>query len=82
MIATFKKSINVEDDGYVEFLFNRIQTAQGIRYHIYVASKWKEFFHFTMAEKNNTWKIINPQQLPGWIIQVEDQLSKEIIAHL
>jgi len=80
MITSFKKSFNIEDKIYVECLFNRIHTARGIRYHVSVVSKLQEFFHFTMAEKNNSWKIMNSPQEPGWIIQLEDQLSKEISA--
>ena len=82
MIASFKKGFKIEDEIYVEFLFNRIQTAKGIRYHVSVVSKWKEFFHFTMVEKNNSWKIMTPPNQPDWIMHLEDQLSNEIIARL
>jgi len=82
MITSFKKSFNIEDEIYVECLFNRIHTARGIRYHVSVVSKLNEFFHFIMAEKNNSWKIINSPHEPGWVILLEDQLSNEIIAQL
>lgn len=78
MIITFTKKIAIESNFAPEFFFNRIYTAGGIHFHVAVIDKAGNFCHFTMAEKEGKWKIVNAPQPPEWIMKIEAALDKII----
>ena len=70
----FTKRIEV-DRRFYGFYFNKIYTAEGIRYHISVVDKDRKAYSFKMKEEQGRWVLVNKGNCPEWIAQIEDQLS-------
>jgi hypothetical protein len=76
----FTKRIATDFDN-PEFIFNRIFTVSGVRYHVSVKDKDRKAFFFTMQEKGGEWYIIEVTNPPNWITDLEAELSQAIIEH-
>ena len=64
--------------GYLNFYFNRIFSADGVRYHVSVLGKDKKSLMFNMEEKQGRWYLANPSNCPDWLVNVEPRLSDKI----
>ena len=64
--------------GYLTFYFNRIFTADGVRYHVSVLGNNKKSLMFNMEEKEGRWYLVNPSNCPDWLVNVEPLLSDKI----
>ena len=82
MITTFIRKLWLDARHSPEFFFNRVITANGVHFHVSVLDKEGTFYHFTMAEKNRQWKIVNAPQPPQWIIALEAELDKVICQNM
>jgi hypothetical protein len=69
-------------DGNLNFYFNRIFTAQGVRYHVSVLPKQGKMISFRMQKENNRWYIDNPKDCPEWIVNLEPVFSDAIIENM
>ena len=78
MIITFTKKLAIKTDFTPEFFFSRIYTAAGIHFHVSVIDQLGQFCHFTMNEKNGSWRIVNAPKPPDWIIDTETALDEII----
>ena len=67
----FTRHIPVAPDFSPVFFFNKIHTANGIRYHVSVIDKGKRSCSFDREEKKGAWKIINAPKIPDWIMNIE-----------
>jgi hypothetical protein len=77
----FTKRIKT-DRGDLNFYFNRIYTAEGLRFHISVIDKDKKSHAFNVQEDNGKWFLVNAPNCPYWIADLEKQFEKAIIEHL
>ena len=64
---------------YLNFYFNRIFTVEGDRFHISVVGTDKKAYSFLMQQKGISWHIVNPDNCPAWIVELEEKLSHTII---
>lgn len=78
MIMTFTKRIAVEANFHPEFSFSEVVTAGGVRFHVSTRDKSDKLCHFTMAEEDAQWKILNAPQPPDWIRHIEKELHAAI----
>ena len=67
---------------FLNFYFNRIYTVEGDRFHISVVGTDKKAYSFIMQQKGDIWQIVNAQNCPSWIVELEEDLSKAIIESL
>jgi hypothetical protein len=81
-MPNFTKRILVRDKFNPEFLFNRIYTVDGVRYHVSVMDADRHVFAFNMEEKYGRWKIINAPKIPDWIMNIEKELEDAIFENL
>ena len=77
----FSKRISIEAGFSLEFLFNRIYTADDIRYHVSVMDRNGNYY-FTMEQSNGAWRIVNAPKVPDWIMGVEKKLENAIIENM
>ena len=68
--------------GVLEFHFERIGFPSTIGYNVAVINGRNTTFNFTMQQKDAQWKIGEPSKLPKWIIELEEQLSDCLQAHI
>jgi len=63
------------------FVFTRMFTTTGVRYHVSV-SNIVNIHSFNMEEEKGAWRIkhLPPRKLPGWITRLEDELSDQIMS--
>jgi len=80
-VEHFTRTIQTRE-GNLNFYFNRIFTAHGVRYHVSAASRNGRMVAFKMKEENNRWFIDNPKDCPEWVISLEQELSEVIIENL
>jgi hypothetical protein len=76
----FTKRIRTEF-GNPEFIFNRLFTGGGVRYHIVVLNENRKTTIFSMEVANGRWQIVYTPQTPEWIMQLEMELSNAIVNH-
>ena len=61
--------------GIHNFYINRIETAQGMMFHISVVGKDNKVCMFLMEKHLNRWYIKSPVNCPEWIVVIEPILS-------
>jgi hypothetical protein len=76
----FKSSIPITN-GYLNFYFNRIETAFGNRYHLSTRLRNGKAIIFHMEEDSSRWRVVRSGDTPDWLIDAEDRLSQKIIEH-
>jgi hypothetical protein len=69
-------------EGNLNFYFNKIFTAQGVRYHVSVIPRDNKMITFRMMKENNRWYIDNPKGCPEWIISLEPVINDVIVEAL
>jgi hypothetical protein len=72
----FTKTIETPK-GKLKFIFSRIYTVSGIRFHISVKEDRDTYF-FNMEEKAGVWRIINAPKVPDWIMDLHTELGDAI----
>jgi hypothetical protein len=77
-MGSFTRQVKTEE-GKLEFTFLRVFTTNGVRYYVTVTDNHHKPFLFHMEEQNEEWKIVDDQNIPEWILRVEDQLCGAII---
>ena len=68
--------------GILNFYFNRIFTAEGIRYHVSVIDHERKAHSFNMEETGEVWKLVNGSNCPDWITILEKEIEQAILKHL
>jgi len=76
----FTKRIQT-DFGNPEFIFDRLFTGGGVRYHVVVLNENRKTAIFSMEVENGRWHIVYTPQTPEWILQLETELSDAIVNH-
>ena len=79
-ISHFTKRIPT-DFGNPEFIFDRLFTGGGVRYHVAVLDEGRKTAIFSMEVHNGKWHIVYTHSLPEWITNLEAELSRAIISH-
>jgi hypothetical protein len=67
--------------GQAEFIFDRLFTGGGVRYHVAVLDNGRKTRIFSMEVSNGKWHIVYTDQTPEWIVELERELSEAIINH-
>ena len=62
----------------LDFSFKRLQTPNGLRYHISVNDTNGDVISFNMKEQQDRWKIIDAPKVPDWIMELEKRLASQI----
>lgn len=82
MIPHFTKRIEVGNE-YVNFYFDRIYTIEGTRVYVsFIDKESRNVVMFIMLKYEERWSIIDPQNHPDWLIELEPKLSEIISVHL
>jgi hypothetical protein len=81
MTPHFTKRIHTPN-GYVNFFFNRIYTAEGIRYHVSCLDTKNKSHNFKMKELLGHWVLAHPSKCVLWIENIEIELEKAILESL
>jgi hypothetical protein len=68
--------------GHLSFFFNRLFTADGLRYHVSVVDNNRKAIMFNMEQSEGRWYFVNPANCPDWLVNIEPLLSDCIIEHL
>jgi hypothetical protein len=76
----FTKRLEIAND-YVNFYFNLIYTAEGLRYHVSFVGKDRHLYAFNMKDSGEEWVLVDPANCPNMIIELEPTLSKLIAEH-
>jgi len=63
--------------GHLSFYFNRIHTAEGMRFHISVRLKGQPIA-FNMHLVEGDWMLVNSENCPVWLSEVQTALSDTI----
>lgn len=66
--------------GRLNFYYNKIYTANGERFHISFVEKNKTS-SLLMKENEQIWSIINRENCPDWIIELEPKFRTIIALH-
>ena len=77
----FNETIGTSE-GNLIFYFNRMFTANGLRFHVSVVDKNRKLVSFKMLRDNSKWLIENKDGCPHWIISLEGELSEVIMNSL
>ena len=77
----FSKRITSKE-GDLNFYFNRIYTATGMRYHISVVDKNKKTHMCLMEKINEHWQIVDRNNCDELFLGTEPELRKAIVRHL
>jgi hypothetical protein len=77
----FEKLIDTVN-GVARFYFNRIYSAEGVRYHISFIDADKKVHMFLMQENGQGWFLLQKQNLPSWVSEKEEELESIIVTHL
>ena len=64
--------------GYINFYFNRIYTAEGVRYHISCMDTRRKTYAFNMVEMLGHWIVSHNSKCPNWIKNIEKELEQAI----
>jgi hypothetical protein len=81
MTPYFTKRILIKGE-YVNFYFNRIYTADGIRYHVSCLDKKGKSHGFKMKELLGRWVLASPSKCVLWIKSLEVELERAILESL
>ena len=76
----FTKRIQT-DFGNPEFIFDRLFTGGGVRYHVAVLNESRKTIFFNMEVQNGKWHIVYTPHIPEWITNLEEDLSQAINSH-
>lgn len=77
MTPYFTKRIQTHN-GFINFYFNRVYTAEGIRYHISCLDPRRKAHAFNMVEMLGQWIVSYNSKCPVWIKGLEDELEQAI----
>lgn len=61
--------------GYLNFYFNKLFTVEGTRYHVSVTDAQKKLHIFQLYKENKSWKILNKNDCPFWITELEPEFN-------
>lgn len=78
-MLNFTKRITFQNGFDTDFTFKRVFTVFGIRYYVYGIGTEGRAIMFVMGQSKDSWKIVNPEELPSWAKEVELQISDAII---
>ena len=70
------------DKTYLNFYFNGIFTADGIRYHVSVIDKDRKTHIFHLVRNEKRWTLAGGENCPDWIVKMEGTLNDEIQKHV
>lgn len=65
--------------GYINFYFNRIYTAEGVRYHVSCFDKRQKVHAFIMKQLLGQWTLDHPSQCLLWIRNLEPEFVNAIL---
>jgi hypothetical protein len=82
MTPNFTKWIQTTNAGLVNFYFNRIYTAEGVRYHISCLDKKNRSHNLTMKELLGKWVIAHPSKCVLWIRSIEKEFEQAVLESL
>jgi hypothetical protein len=68
--------------GFLNFYFNRIYTADGPRYHVSVIDRHRKSHIFHMVELRDEYYLLNKKSCPHWIATMESKFEEAILQHL
>lgn len=77
----FTKTIGT-DQGFMNFYFNGIFTAQGERYHVSAIGRNNRAIIFHLEKTGKKWCLVETQDMPDWLPTIEQKLSDAISEHL
>jgi len=78
MTPYFTKRIQTFN-GLINFYFNRIYTAEGIRYHVSCMDIRRKTHAFSMVEMLGQWIVAHNCKCPTWIKNLEKDLEQAIL---
>lgn len=67
--------------GYLNFYFNLIYTADDERYHVSTVTRERKTLIFHLVKDRLRWKLAEPETYPNWIVVMEQEFSDEIRKH-
>ncbi len=67
--------------GGLTFYFNRIYTVEGVRYHVSVVGPDGKVHAFNVYYQEEKWKLVNSDNCPDWIVEIENEISNAIKRH-
>jgi hypothetical protein len=70
------------NNAFLNFYFNRIFTAEGVRFHVSVIDRKHQLHTLNLEEVDKRWRIVKPEACPLWLLEMEKTLAEEIINHL
>ena len=76
----FTKRIRT-DFGNPEFIFDRLFTGGGVRYHVAVLDQSRKTVIFSMEREQGSWHVVYVPGIPEWIMQLEKELAEAIESH-
>jgi hypothetical protein len=74
----FTKVLHVEDHGFLYFSFKCTHSPENNKCQVQVWTEGEQCHHFVMEEKNDSWKIVQAQLPPKWILKLEPLLDTVI----
>jgi hypothetical protein len=77
----FTKIIGTEY-GSMNFYFNRIFIAEGIRYHVSAIGTNGRAIIFHLEKIGNNWCLVKTEDVPHWLLAIEQKLSNAISEHI
>jgi hypothetical protein len=80
-MGKFKKTLDLAGGGYLECVFNYMFTVNGPRWFITVTDFNKGVYRMFMGMADDTWMIIDKNDLPGWIVVLENTFGNYIKEH-
>lgn len=81
-MSYFTKNFYQKDFGMLQCYFNAYYTAKGQNYHVYSKISYNRFYRFILHENDGVWKIIETNDVPACLFELENNFSDAIISHL
>jgi hypothetical protein len=73
----------ISQHGLLNFYFNRINTAEGVRFHVSCADGGeKTCYMFLMQEVLGQWHISDRRNAPEWLLSMEKNCSDFILEQM
>ena len=77
-MPAFTKTIDTEY-GNLNFYFNPIYTAEGVRYHVSAIAKDNSLKIFHLEPVGGSWRLVEKDSKQYWLIAIEQKLSEAIL---
>jgi hypothetical protein len=77
----FTKTLDLTGGGYLECIFNHMFTVDGPRWFITLNDFNMRRYRMFMGRADDTWIIINKNDLPKWILALENAFADYINEH-